>query len=134
MVGWAYIALFEHDIAPAFIISMGITGLVAGLTTIIFPTHAPRAYVYGGGLYSRMLRWHYGLNRPLSAFPSLHVGHSVVLSLFYIVAVPELTLFWIFLAFMISISTLFTKEHYILDVIGGVGLSVAVYYAVTMLI
>jgi len=133
VLGWAYIALFEYDIAVKFILSIGIIGLVAGFITLLFPTFAPRAYVYGGGPQSRLLRWHYGLNRPLSAFPSLHVGHSAIISLYLIVAVPSLTVLWVFIAAAIAISTLFTKEHYILDVIGGLALSVGVFYLMNAL-
>jgi len=109
-----------------FVFSMGVMGLITGLVNLIFPTRAPRAYIYGKNVFSRLIKWHYSLNRPLTAFPSLHVAHAICLTIFFVMEVPELTAFWIALPVLIALSTLFTKEHYVLDVVGGIVLGLAV--------
>lgn len=128
LFGWIYMFMFQAGLFPQFAIGMGLLGLFTGLINILFPTHAPRAYIYGGNIFSKLIRWHYGLNRPLTAFPSLHVGHSICLSFFFLIVLPQLSLLWIGLAALIAASTLFTKEHYVIDVVGGsiLGLLVSV--------
>ena len=58
--------------------------------------------------------------KPHGNFPSMHVGLSVpVVVATFLVAGPligSLTLFW---TVLIALSTLFTKQHYILDVLAG---------------
>jgi hypothetical protein len=128
--GWAYLGLSRFDYFEQFVFSMGFLGLAAGFINLIFPTYAPRAYIYGSNIFSRLIRWHYGLNRPLTAFPSLHVAHSVCLSIFFVIALPQLSLFWIFLPVAIALSTLFTKEHYLPDVVGGVILGLGIPFII----
>ena len=105
---------------------MIVIGLATAVINVTYQSYAPRALVEGSDIFSILLRWHYGLNRPLTAFPSLHVSDSVCVS-YYLgrVRVQQVWL-WLTCAFLISISTLLVKEHYIADVIGGLVLGVVV--------
>jgi membrane-associated phospholipid phosphatase len=73
-----------------------------------------------GGVSGWMLDLFQKTCKPYGNFPSMHVGLSVpVVVTNYMVGGPvigSLTLIW---AVLIALSTLFTKQHYVLDVLAG---------------
>lgn len=120
MVGsWAYFGLTNYEYFFEFVMSMGVLNVLTGVFNLIMPTKAPRAYIYGQNVLSRLIRWHYSLNNPRTAFPSLHVAHTITISYFLMMALPDYNFAWLAMPVLVALSTLFTKEHYILDVIGG---------------
>lgn len=72
-------------------------------------------------LSGKMLAFFQGFSKPYDNFPSMHVAFSVLaVGASYAVLGPlagSLALAW---AALIALSTLFTKQHYLLDVLGGV--------------
>jgi membrane-associated phospholipid phosphatase len=66
--------------------------------------------------------------KPYGNFPSMHVALSVpVVGVNYLVSGPivgSITLIW---AVLIALSTLYTKQHYILDVLAGLIGGVLIY-------
>jgi membrane-associated phospholipid phosphatase len=66
--------------------------------------------------------------KPYGNFPSMHVGLSVpVVGATYLVAGPVaggITLVW---AVLIALSTLYTKQHYIIDVLAGAMGGILIY-------
>jgi membrane-associated phospholipid phosphatase len=127
---WAYLFFFEPDIYLEFVVSLGLINMIANFVFIALQTSAPRVEIISEDVNAKLLRWHYGMAKPLNALPSLHVAHSLCVSIFMILAVPELTLIWVLIAFLISISTLLVKEHYIPDVITGGILGFAIPFLV----
>jgi membrane-associated phospholipid phosphatase len=87
---------------------------------LLWPTAAPRpADVPGEGFSAWSLRLAYSIDPPHGCFPSLHVAYSCVAALAcYRVhrGVGVVAGLW---AALIGVSTLFTKQHYIVDVIAG---------------
>jgi len=61
----------------------------------------------------------YTLDAPLNSFPSMHVSFAFVTYFFIAKYKPSLKRVFLMLALATSISTLFVKQHYILDVAGG---------------
>jgi len=63
-----------------------------------------------------------------NCFPSLHVS-SVFLSAFVFWTDKQKKYFWIFLAWstLIALSTLTTKQHYVWDIVSGLGLALVFY-------
>jgi len=84
-----------------------------------------------GGVSGRMLGLFQKTCKPYGNFPSMHVGLSVpVVAVNYVsggAVAGNLMLAW---AILIALSTLYTKQHYILDVLAGV-LGGVVIFAVT---
>jgi membrane-associated phospholipid phosphatase len=103
--------------------------LVSYVGFLLYPTAAPRpADVIGDGFAAWSLRLAYGLDPPYNCFPSLHVAYSFVSALTcYRVhqGVGVAAALW---AALIGVSTLYTKQHYVVDVIAGV-LAAYVAYA-----
>jgi membrane-associated phospholipid phosphatase len=76
---------------------------------------------------SDLLRWVYAHDQPYNAFPSSHVYLTVLCGLLWMRWKPGGRLIWMIGVLGISLSTLFTKQHYLLDVISGATLAGLAY-------
>jgi membrane-associated phospholipid phosphatase len=95
---------------------------------VVYPTAAPRpARVIGEGFAVWGLRALYSSDPPYNCFPSLHVAHSFVSALTCYRVHRGLGIVATVCAAVVALSTLFTKQHYILDVIAGVFLALVAY-------
>ena len=94
----------------------------------IYPTIAPRPdQVIGKGFASWGLQFLYDADPPYNCFPSLHVAHSFVSALTCYAVHRRVGIFATVAAAIVALSTLFTKQHYVLDVIAGVSLACIAY-------
>lgn len=101
---------------------------VAYICFLLYPTVAPRPNtVMGEGFGAWGLKSLYGADPPYNCFPSLHVAHSFVSALACYRMHRTLGLVAISSATLVGISTLFTKQHYVADVIGGILLALVAY-------
>lgn len=95
---------------------------------VLYPTAAPRPpKVIGDGFAVWGLRLLYSSDPPYNCFPSLHVAHSFVSALACYRVHRGVGVAAVFCASLVGISTLFTKQHYVLDVIAGVLLAFVAY-------
>lgn len=109
---WAYLAVW----------------VTAYLCFLVYPTVAPRPpAVVGDGFAVWGLRFLYDADPPYNCFPSLHVAHSFVSALTCCGVSRRLGLAALLCATLVAVSTLFTKQHYIADVIAGIILAFAAY-------
>ncbi len=96
---------------------------------LLYPTLAPRpAQVPGEGFSAWTLRLVYSIDPPHGCFPSLHVAYSFVsaLTCFRVHrGVGVVAGLW---AALIGVSTLYTKQHYVVDVIAGVLAAYGAYW------
>ena len=91
-------------------------------------TMAPRpASVMGEGFVVWGLRFLYSSDPPYNCFPSLHVAHSFVSALACYRVHRGVGLGAATCASLVAVSTLFTKQHYIADVIAGILLAFVAY-------
>ena len=101
---------------------------VAYTCFLLYPTVAPRPdTVMGGGFAVWGLRFLYDADPPYNCFPSLHVAHSFVSALACYRVHRTLGLVAVSCASLVAISTLFTKQHYVADLIAGILLALAAY-------
>ena len=70
----------------------------------------------------------YASDKPLNAFPSLHVGMSTLATLFVYRKRKKLGLAVLPVTVLIILSTVFIKQHVLLDVAGGLVLAGLVYW------
>ena len=95
---------------------------------VLYPTAAPRPpRVVGEGFAVWGLRALYSSDPPYNCFPSLHVAHSFVSALAAHRVNRGLGVLATVCAALVALSTLFTKQHYVVDVIGGVVLALVAY-------
>ena len=93
---------------------------VTSFMFLIFPGYFPRPEL-GTDIFSRFLAWIYSLDKPYNLFPSSHISLTVLNTLIF-------NNKWIYLwAGLIILSTLFTKQHYILDAVSGILLAFICY-------
>ena len=69
----------------------------------------------------------YSLDEPLNALPSLHVAIPVIATLFIYAENKRLGLCILPMTVLVALSTVFIKQHAILDVIAGMALALAVF-------
>jgi membrane-associated phospholipid phosphatase len=95
---------------------------------LLYPTVAPRPEkVIGDGFVLWALRFLYSSDPPYNCFPSLHVAHSFV-SVFTCYRVNRGVGFAAGIcASIMAVSTIYTKQHYVLDVIAGIFLACLAY-------
>ena len=94
----------------------------------VFPTVAPRpTEVIGQGFAIWGLRLLYSADPPYNCFPSLHVAHSFVSGLTVYRVHSELGIAASLCATLVAVSTLYSKQHYLLDVIAGILLASLAY-------
>lgn len=102
--------------------------IIASLFYFFYQTHVPRPSIKDTDIFSQLVLFIYSKDEPYNCFPSLHVALSVISFLYWIKIFPNMK--WLMGAFVLSIilSTLFVKQHYILDVISGVLLAITSFY------
>ncbi len=102
--------------------------IIAYAVFILYPTEAPRpARVVGEGFAVWGLYMLYSSDPPYNCFPSLHVAHSFVSALTVFRLHRKLGIGAILAATLVALSTLFTKQHYVLDAMAGVLLAFVAY-------
>ncbi|MDQ0416691.1 membrane-associated phospholipid phosphatase [Croceifilum oryzae] len=90
---------------------------------IIYQTHVPRPVVEGNDFLSQMLQWIYQSDAPYNCFPSIHVltTYVVMRAVLKITDVSRLVkILTAVMAFLIIASTVFIRQHVILDIVGAV--------------
>lgn len=98
--------------------------IAAYVSFMIYPTAAPRPdVVTGEGFAVWSLLALYGADPPYNCFPSLHVAHSFVSALAAARVHRPLGIAATAAASLVAVSTLFTKQHWVLDVIAGIALA-----------
>ena len=104
--------------------------ITAYLCFLAYPTIAPRPVaVPGDGFGAWGLRGLYGMDPPYNCFPSLHVAHSFVSALAAFRVHRRVGQAALVAATLVALSTLFTKQHYVLDVVAGTALGAVAYVA-----
>jgi membrane-associated phospholipid phosphatase len=124
--GWAVVFFLSPRMFRPYAFAMMTIGLITGIVNITYNTYAARAFVEPTDFLARTLIWLYSLNQPTTALPSLHVSHSLCTGFFLSKIYPKLTVVWVSSVVLITLSTLFVKTHYLIDVVISVVLGIAV--------
>ena len=118
----------QHELVRRVIWAYLFIWLVAYAFFLIYPTAAPkRASPTDADFFNWVLRSIYASDVKYNCFPSLHVAQCFLASLTcYRVhrGLGAVTGVW---ASLVALSTLFTKQHYVLDVIAGTLLAYVAY-------
>lgn len=103
--------------------SISLASLLAFCVFLVYPTEFPRSAWVTEGTATAAYRFLHSIDSASNCFPSLHVALSFLSALSLRDErrrAGSLATVW---AGVISISTLTTKQHYFVDLVGGVGLA-----------
>lgn len=103
----------------ATLVSSFLTILISYLVYTAFQTHVIRPPIASDNFFLMILSYLYYIDNPYNGFPSIHASLSTIGALTWINRQSKYSKIFITWAAVIIISTLLTKQHYILDIFGG---------------
>jgi len=120
IAGFAWAAFKMSDrFFRAFAVSCLFTVSISVAIFFIFPTYVPAAKLYGSDIFTSILRPLHESTGRYNALPSGHIYITALLVIFYSVWYPRYKYLWIMILVIVSLSTLYTAQHYILDILAG---------------
>jgi len=123
------IYLWNTKYINVFFVTYIISYVLAGLFWFFIPNGVKRPTITKKDIFSKIVALIYKYDDDTNGFPSAHIFASLICSYFLAVAFPEHLVLILLATFLISISTVFVKQHYVLDILGGLinfGLSVMI--------
>jgi membrane-associated phospholipid phosphatase len=128
-VSFVWIVLKTEDrLFRSFVAACMLTFAVGNMIFIFFPTYVMPASLPGNDIFTWLLHMIQKNSGRYDAFPSAHIYITTLLTLFFSRWYPRRKLLWILILVIVSFSTLFTGQHYILDVLGGYAVAFSGYY------
>ena len=118
----------EDRLFRAFVAACILAFSTGSITFIFFPTYVKAATFEGNDSFTFLLRIIHENWGRYDAFPSGHVYITTLLALFFSRWYPRHKSLWILVSVVVSFSTLFTGQHYILDVLGGYAVAFIGYH------
>jgi membrane-associated phospholipid phosphatase len=101
--------------------------LLAFIGFLVYPTVLPRPTISEAGFFPWTLGLIYDIDPPRNCFPSLHVAWAFVAAFSCYRVHRGVGLAAMSWAGLIGVSTLYTKQHYLVDVIGGIAIACVAY-------
>ncbi len=140
MPAWSlvYLSLFCAALLPVFVVHQQelirrvvlmflTTWLVAFAVFLLYPTAAPvHAGVTGGSFTDVVMRGVYSSDVAYNCFPSLHVAQCFLAANGCYKVHRRTGMVSFVWATLVALSTLFTKQHYVVDVVAGTALAFAI--------
>ena len=100
-----------------FSLCLSLTISISYAVYILFPTYVVRPKIIEKDFLSQLVVFIYGNDKPYNALPSGHTYTTLIISIFWFYWKPKQRFLWIGIAIIVILSTLFTKQHAILDLI-----------------
>lgn len=118
----------EPRLYKAAVAALLATACVGLACFLVFPNYTERLLVTGDDRPAQLLRGIQGMTHAANAFPSAHVYITTLIALFWVRWYPRHRAAWIAIVAVVSCSTIFTHEHHLLDVVGGLALGWAGFH------
>lgn len=124
-----YFAVVDYNYYYRLLTSILCGMLVCFTIYYFFPTTVPRPVIIGDDSLSKLVRYIYSRDNPYNCFPSIHVLNAMLVTLFFCKYYKGIILKGIAVGscVLISLSTLFIKQHYTPDVLSSILLSTTLY-------
>lgn len=103
--------------------SMSLASLLSFLIFVLYPTTLPRTMPTGAGLTAKAFDVLYAIDAATNCLPSLHVSLAWLASVGMLHEEKRLGLLACVWAMLITVSTMTTKQHYLVDVVAGLALA-----------
>jgi membrane-associated phospholipid phosphatase len=123
-----YLILFTHENLPQVVLGYLILFTIGSLSYMFIPCRAERQEdLIVTNISTYLISTFQRRSEPFNSFPSMHVGYclfsALVVLRFSSLELGGILLIW---AGLVAISTLFTKQHHLVDVMVGAVLAVIV--------
>ena len=117
----AIILVYPTPFAVPLYLALGIVGLLYALVSPCVGCTAQRADARGPGMLRALVRFVYRIDGKYNndVFPSTHVYISVICGYYLVRAFPSYALWFWIVAVCIAFSTVFIKQHNLMDIAGG---------------
>ncbi len=103
--------IYAATVAGAIIVSAAFFALM--------PLTIDRPEILGASIFDRLLAHLYATDRPTNLFPSLHVSLAFLFAFGASLDHPRRKLWMLAWAWLIAVSTIFTRQHYVVDALAG---------------
>jgi hypothetical protein len=113
----------EERLYEAFFIASAFASVSALTIFAVFPTYVIRPAISAMDWASRLLNWVYTNDYMYNAFPSGHVYITTLIALFWSHWFPAWRWSLAATVLMVILATLFTRQHYLPDPVGGLALA-----------
>ena len=123
-IAWAVFFAKDEELV-ALVASILIASLAGIMTFALFPTYVIRPEITAQGWAADLLRWIYANDGAYNALPSGHVYMTTVLAYYGRRWFPKVRGLFPALVVVILLSTLFTHQHYLLDLAAGLFVGLA---------
>ena len=115
-----YAAIYSRKTEfEAYVISFITATFISYIIYIAFPTYVIRPEITSQEYFHRAIILLYHNDFPHNATPSGHTFYTIITLLYINRWKPKLQIISFSIAFLIIASTLFTKQHYLLDILTG---------------
>lgn len=113
--------LWNQGIYLNFILSHIIATSLATIIYIVYPTGVKRPSINNPKtFFDKILVFIYTHDHDNNACPSGHVYSTLITSTYLSLSLPQYLIIFSVVGMLITLSTLFTKQHYLIDVIAGI--------------
>jgi membrane-associated phospholipid phosphatase len=113
----------DDGLFRAFVTSFVVVMLASYVAYILFPTYVVRPVVTGDDWLSRIVAHLYANDHANNAFPSGHTYNTALIALYWSRWHPRHWWLWWLITAIVLLSTLFTRQHNLPDVVGGLVLA-----------
>lgn len=124
-VALAFLVLLFSPLGVAFYIAIVFASFTAALFWYFFPTGIRRPRHIGKGELRHLLKVVYQRDHSTNEFPSSHVYLSLISAYFLALAFPFFAIFIWLAGICIAVSTVFVRQHELVDIAGGIVWAIA---------
>lgn len=132
-LSFLYLGLTNKSLYWRTLIMYNVGVMAANVCFVVFPSYVPRPEVGGSDISSMLVQFIYANDAPVNCFPSVHCLTSYLLFIIlnrHLNAKPSVRIIGSVWLWLIIASTVFVKQHSLLDVVGGIMFAEAAYWAV----
>lgn len=113
----------------AYVLSLLTATLISYIVYLALPTYVLRPEITPQDYFSEAIAFLYQTDYPHNAAPSGHTFYTLISFLYIRRWRPKLQIVSLIVAVLIIVSTLLTKQHYVLDMVTGLILGFMTYWA-----
>ena len=128
-VSFVWIILKTEDRSfRSFVAACIFTFSLGNIIFIFLPTFVTPAALSGNDIFTWLLQMIQKNSGKYDAFPSAHIYITTLLALFLSRLYSHRNPLWLLILVIVSLSTLFTGQHYVADVLGGYAIAFSGYH------